>query len=520
MGNALGKALGIGSIPASADAQFDGRTVGEGNGHETTLRRLHSLPNATQPVLAPAVNTWSTFCCAYRELESLLQRGDALLRSNPAAALERYEVALRKIVAYGDSIPAGDAHEAQIKATLKTAWGVLVERATRVKMQAPPPGAVAAAALESGGGGGGGGAAGSAFTFGAQPRPRFCSVPANQRHPDRELIEQLEREILDAAPNVHFREIAGLDTCKKLLQEAVVLPQICPTYFTGVREPWKGVLLFGPPGTGKTLLAKAVATECRTTFMSVSAATLGSKWRGESEKLVKVLFELAAYYAPTVLFFDEIDSIARKRCVAGRALQPPPPTHTHTHARAHAHAHHNRSENDDETSRRVKTELLTAMDGLKARGAGSVMVLGATNRPDELDDAFLRRFEKRVHIPLPSPEDREVLLRLKLGAIADKSVDFKAAARQAKGYSGADLAVVCKSAAFKPGRRKEAELKKRYPKPEQNLQYLQALGQALEHASPPVLHEDLVAAFAENKPSATKASLALYEKWEDEHGAA
>jgi katanin p60 ATPase-containing subunit A1 len=214
----------------------------------------------------------------------------------------------------------------------------------------------------------------------------------------------LEREILDTAPNVFFRDIAGLEPSKKLLQEAVILPQLCPSYFTGVREPWRGVLLFGPPGTGKTLLAKAVATECRTTFMSVSASTLGSKWRGDSEKLVRILFELAAYYAPTVLFFDEVDSIARKR-----------------------------SESDDETSRRVKTELLTAMDGLKSRGGGSVMVLGATNRPDELDDAFLRRFEKRVHIPLPTQADREALLRLKLGPIADERVDFAEVARRSEG---------------------------------------------------------------------------------------
>jgi katanin p60 ATPase-containing subunit A1 len=322
-------------------------------------------------------------------------------------------------------------------------------------------------------------------------QPRYSSRPEVQRGPDRELIEQLERDILDTAPNVRFADIAGLEVSKNLLQEAVVLPQICPSYFTGVREPWRGVLLFGPPGTGKTLLAKAVATECRTTFMSVGASTLGSKWRGESEKLVRNLFEMAAYYAPTVLFFDEVDSIARKR-----------------------------SEADDETSRRVKTELLTAMDGLKSRGGGMVMVLAATNRPDELDDAFLRRFEKRVYIPLPSRKDREVLFRLKLGAIVGKDVNFEEAARLSNGYSGADLAVVCKTAAFRPGRRKEAELKKQFPRPEQHTQYLQALQNALEHSlPPPVLHEDLIEALAVNKPSASPQSLELYARWEAAHGA-
>ena len=160
------------------------------------------------------------------------------------------------------------------------------------------------------------------------------------------------------------------------------------------------------------------------------------------------------------------------------------------------------------------------MDGLKTRGAGNlVMVLGATNRPDELDDAFLRRFEKRVHIPLPALADREALLRTKLGPIAEAGVNFREAAKASAGYSGADLAAVCKTAAFKPGRRAEAQVKRRFPRPEQRDAYLQALQQALNDAPPPVLNEDLMEALAENKPSATKASLAMYKQWEAEHGA-
>jgi katanin p60 ATPase-containing subunit A1 len=111
---------------------------------------------------------------------------------------------------------------------------------------------------------------------------------------DGELIERLEREILDLAPNVKWGDIAGLDEAKAVLQEAVVLPLMCPGFFSGIRKPWRGVLLFGPPGTGKTLLAKAVATECRTTFFNVSASSLASKWRGDSEKLVRILFDMAA----------------------------------------------------------------------------------------------------------------------------------------------------------------------------------------------------------------------------------
>jgi katanin p60 ATPase-containing subunit A1 len=130
---------------------------------------------------------------------------------------------------------------------------------------------------------------------------------------DADLIENLEREIVDFSPNVKWGDIAGLDDAKGVMQEAVVLPLMCPGFFSGIRKPWKGVLLYGPPGTGKTLLAKAVATECRTRFFDVSPSSLASKWRGDAEKMVRLLFDMALHYAPTVLFFDEVDAIASKR---------------------------------------------------------------------------------------------------------------------------------------------------------------------------------------------------------------
>jgi len=106
----------------------------------------------------------------------------------------------------------------------------------------------------------------------------------------------LKRDIIVTNPNVSFEDIIGLNDAKRLLKEAVMLPLKYPHFFQGILEPWNGVLLFGPPGTGKTMLAKAVATECRTTFFNISASSIVSKWRGESEKLVRVLFELARHY--------------------------------------------------------------------------------------------------------------------------------------------------------------------------------------------------------------------------------
>ena len=199
--------------------------------------------------------------------------------------------------------------------------------------------------------------------------------------------------IVSEKPNVKWDDVAGLLEAKKSLYEALVMPIQMPDFFTGNVEPWKGILLYGPPGTGKTFLAKACATECDSTFFSISSSDLMSKYVGESEKHIKELFRLANEKAPSIIFIDEIDSLCGSR-----------------------------TEGENESSRRVKTEFMVQMQGV-GKTNEKVLVLGATNLPWSLDSALRRRFEKRIYIPLPEEEAREALLRSKLKGLDSKLAD-------------------------------------------------------------------------------------------------
>ena len=251
----------------------------------------------------------------------------------------------------------------------------------------------------------------------------------------KQLANVISREIYQESPNVRFQDIIHLDEAKRLLMEAVQLPIRFPTLFTGILRPWRGILLHGPPGTGKTLLAKAVATECQTTFFNISASTLISKWRGDSEKLVRVLFELARYHAPSTIFLDEIDSILTSRDSGDNGG------------------------GEHEASRRMKTELLIQLDGLNSsvnnnnNKSSQVFVMAASNLPWELDIALLRRLEKRVLVSLPTLEAREMMFRKHLSDRSTSDIDFHEIAKLTEGYSGADIELVCRESAMMPVRR-------------------------------------------------------------------
>ena len=308
--------------------------------------------------------------------------------------------------------------------------------------------------------------------------------------PDAELVEMLERDILQKEPNVKWSDIADLTEAKRLLEEAVVLPMLIPDFFRGIRRPWKGVLMVGPPGTGKTLLAKAVATECKTTFFNVSSSTLSSKYRGESEKLVRLLFEMARFYAPSTIFIDEIDALCSKRG----------------------------SDSEHEASRRVKSELLVQMDGITNSNAGSsgssndpnkvVMVLAATNFPWDIDEALRRRLEKRIYIPLPSAKGREELLRLSLREVEVSSdCNLVQIASILDGYSGADITNVCRDASMMAMRRRIAGL---------SCEEIRALSK--DEIELPVSGEDFREAIQKVNKSVSAEDLVKYEKWMTEFG--
>ncbi|KAJ6099498.1 hypothetical protein N7467_001033 [Penicillium canescens] len=306
---------------------------------------------------------------------------------------------------------------------------------------------------------------------------------------DPQSAKQILNDIVVRGDEVHWDDIAGLEGAKKALKEAVVYPFLRPDLFSGLREPARGMLLFGPPGTGKTMLARAVATESKSTFFSVSASSLTSKWHGESEKLVRALFGLAKALAPSIIFVDEIDSLLSARS----------------------------SGSEHEASRRSKTEFLVQWSDLQRAAAGReqtsrekkegdasrVLVLAATNMPWDIDEAARRRFVRRQYIPLPEHHVREQQLRRLLShqhhGLGDE--DIQVLVHVTEGFSGSDITALAKDAAMGP---------------------LRNLGEALLHTPMDqiraIIFQDFEASLYSIRPSVSPDGLRRYEEWAKEFG--
>ncbi|GAV72718.1 AAA domain-containing protein [Cephalotus follicularis] len=251
-------------------------------------------------------------------------------------------------------------------------------------------------------------------------------VKAPEVPPDNEFEKRIRPEVIPANEiGVTFADIGALDETKESLQELVMLPLRRPDLFKGgLLKPCRGILLFGPPGTGKTMLAKAIANEAGASFINVSMSTITSKWFGEDEKNVRALFSLAAKVSPTIIFVDEVDSMLGQRTRVG----------------------------EHEAMRKIKNEFMTHWDGLLTKTGERILVLAATNRPFDLDEAIIRRFERRIMVALPSAESREKILRTLLAKEKVEDLDFKELGVMTEGFSGSDLKNLCVTAAYRPVR--------------------------------------------------------------------
>ncbi|KAG6821439.1 Vacuolar protein sorting-associated protein 4 [Arthromyces matolae] len=324
----------------------------------------------------------------------------------------------------------------------------------------------------------------------------------------KKLRANLAGAIIQETPNVKWDDVAGLEGAKASLKEAVILPIKFPHLFTGKRTPWRGILLYGPPGTGKSYLAKAVATEAKSTFFSVSSSDLVSKWQGDSERLVKQLFELARESKPSIIFIDEIDSLAGAR-----------------------------NEGESEGSRRIKTEFLVQMNGVGHDDTG-VLVLGATNIPWQLDNAIKRRFEKRIYIPLPGPDARRHMFQLHIGDTPNELTpkDFRLLADKTDGYSGSDISTAVRDALMQPVRKViSATHFKRVPNPETPNGELTKLTpcspgdpeaeerdwtgiESDELLEPPLRLADFLKSLENTRPTVTAADIKRHDDWTKESG--
>uniref|UniRef100_A0A1J3K6P8 Protein MSP1 n=1 Tax=Noccaea caerulescens TaxID=107243 RepID=A0A1J3K6P8_NOCCA len=323
---------------------------------------------------------------------------------------------------------------------------------------------------------------------------RLRKLEDNSLKPSHDLKniakDEYERNFVSAvvAPReigVKFEDIGALEDVKKALHELVILPMRRPELFSrgNLLRPCKGILLFGPPGTGKTLLAKALSTEAGANFISITGSTLTSKWFGDAEKLTKALFSFATKLAPVIIFVDEIDSLLGARG----------------------------GSSEHEATRRMRNEFMAAWDGLRTKDSQRILILGATNRPFDLDDAVIRRLPRRIYVDLPDAENRLKILKIFLTQEnLETGFQFDKLAKETEGYSGSDLKNLCIAAAYRPVQ----ELLQEETKVPQD---------SVANAAPdlrPLSLDDFIQSKAKVSPSVSYDATTMNElrKWNEQYG--
>ncbi|XP_060532893.1 katanin p60 ATPase-containing subunit A-like 2 [Cylas formicarius] len=286
-----------------------------------------------------------------------------------------------------------------------------------------------------------------------------------------DLTKQILDDIVPHDAGIGWQHCVGLSTAVEILKESCIYPQQYPELFVDL-APWKGVLLYGPPGTGKTLLAKSLACEAKTTFFNVTCSTFVSKWRGESEKLLKTLFDTATSNTPCIVFLDEVDSLV---CNNGTV---------------------------HEASRRFRSELLVRIDGIVS-AEPNVFVLASTNSPWLLDSAVLRRFDKRVLVDLPDKMARIEIFRwyLKNRAHNLTDCDFEAIGEETRHFSGSDIKTLVKEIVMESVRSRIGDKQRKNGAPEK------------------MTYRSVQMALEKVKPCANDKLCARYRKWAEQFGA-
>lgn len=320
-----------------------------------------------------------------------------------------------------------------------------------------------------------------------------CNLPPNSSgraskfyNSQDPLVQTVKQELYvdqSQLQEISWDDIAGLENAKQSLQENAILPMIRPDLFTGLRRP-RNILLYGPPGTGKTLLVKAVARESQCLLFICTASSLTSKWHGEGEKLLRTLFQVARAAAPSIIFVDEMDALLSSR----------------------------KSDGEHEASRRFKTEFMTQVDGIvqgsATNGDGNhLLLIACTNCPWDIDPAIMRRFPRRIYIPLPDTKARKALLKkllVKAGKHNLTSTDIKAIVKRLSGFSGSDIASIASDASFGPIR---------------SLGGLEAIRGVTENEIRPISMEDFENAIVQATKSVGKKQIQVYEEWAKEQAA-